>query len=126
MAILLDAVELPDLLIDNEFGWNGVQAVVEMSLGGRPIVWEGSATGKELDLVGGSDWGWISRSVLESLQALASVPLATYLLSYEGTEYTVRFRHEDNPTIEAEPIVPRPNAAGIDWFRNVTIRLMEV
>lgn len=126
MAISLDSVSLPDLLMDNEFGWNGVQAVVEMSLGGRPIVWEGSASGKEIDLVGGSDWGWMDRTTLLALQALASVPQATYTLSYEGASYTVRFRHEDNPTIEAEPIIPRPNPSGTDWFRNVTIRLMEV
>lgn len=123
MAIILGGVSLPDLTIEQEFGWTGIEAAVDRSVGGSPIVWEREITGRSLDLVGGDDTGWITRSALESLKALASIARAAYSLSFEGEECTVRFRHEEG-AIEAAPVVPRPNQASGDYYRNVRIRLM--
>jgi hypothetical protein len=126
MAISIDAVSLPDLVIEGEFDFTGVRAEVALSLGGTPIVWEDSVQGKPIDLVGGNDTGWIDRSTLVSLLALAAVAGATYTLTYESDTYNVRFRHEEAPAIEATPIIPRPNPDGTDWYNNVRIKLMEV
>jgi len=126
MAITLGAVALPDLIIDNEFGLSGIQAVVKFSLGGTPLIFEQERGGKPLDLVGTADSGWITKATLLSLRAMASVPRATYLLSYENTNYTVRFRNESQPVIEAEPVLPRPNQEVDDWYANVRIKLMDV
>ena len=123
MAIILGGVTLPDLVKDQEYGWTGIRAEIDRSTGGAPIVWEQEITGRPVDLVGGDDWGLITRSTLESLKALASVLRATYTLSYEGEEYTARFRHEEG-AIEATPVLPRPNQASGDYYRNVRIRLM--
>ena len=125
MAITLGGVTLPDLTIEQEYGWTGVEAAVDMSVGGAPIVWERLISGRPLDLAGGEDTGWILRSVLDSLKALAAVPRATYTLAYEGETYTARFRHEEG-AIEAAPVVPRPNQASGDYYRNVRIRLMVI
>ena len=125
MAITLGGVSLPDLTIEQEFGWTGVESAVDMSVGGAPIVWEREISGQPLDLVGGEDTAWITRAILEDLLALAAVPRATYTLDYEGTEYTVRFRNEDG-AISAEPLVPRPNHEDTDYYKNVRIRLMIV
>lgn len=126
MTIQIDTVTLPDLVIDGEFEFTGVRAEVAHSLGGTPIVWEDSIQGKPLDLVGTRDEGWIDRTTLLALQALAGVAGATYTLTYESDTYNVRFRHEDVPAIEAFPIIPRPNPDGTDWYSNVRIKLMEV
>ncbi len=101
MAITIDTITLPDLVIDNEFGHSDIRSTVLFALGGSPLIFEQSMGGKEIDLVGTVDSGWISRSDLSSLHALATVPRATYTLSYEGSESTVRFRNEDQPVIEA-------------------------
>jgi len=126
MAITLGGVDLPDLLIENEFGFPGVDSRVEFSLGGTPIIWEQEMTGKPIDLRGTTDTGWITRSVLQSLYALAAVPGATYTLDYEGTIYTVRFRNEDRPVLAAKPAVGRPNQDTTDYYSDVSIKLMEV
>ena len=123
MAITLGGVSLPDLSIEQEYGWTGVEAAVDRTVGGSPVVWEREITGRTLDLVGGDDMGWITRSTLESLKSLAAVVRGTYTLSFEGTDYTVRFRHEEG-AIEAAPVIPRPNQASGDYYRNVRIRLM--
>jgi len=126
MAITLGGIELPDLTIENEFGWTGVRSEVDRSSGGAPIIWEDVKTGQALDLVGRADTAWIMRATLKALRALAAVPRANYTLNYEGTEYTVRFRNEDGEAIYAEPLVPRPNHEDTDYYRNVCIRLMIV
>ena len=126
MTIQIETIVLPDLIIAEAFE-PPVTARVEQSVINTPIVFETEKpSGQAITLTGGEDTGWITRSTMLSLVALASVPGATYTLNYEGVTYTVRFRHEDPPVIAAEAIVPRPNAAGTDYYRNVSIRLVEV
>lgn len=127
MAITLGGISLPDLIIADEFSRPPVAAVVEPSVINTPIVFEAEASaGRPLTLVGTDDTAWITRTALLALYALASVPGATYTLSYEGTAYTVRFRNEESDAIAAEPVAARPNATGSDYYRNVSIKLMEV
>jgi len=126
MSITLGGISLPDLTKDGEFSQQQVRAVVEFSLGGTPNIWEDLKYGKSIDLIGTSDTGWIDRQTLLDLQALVGVPLVSYSLDYEGELKTVRFRHEDQPVIEADPIIPRPNHVTTDYYNNVRIKLMEV
>lgn len=124
MSITLGGIALPDLVFREDFGWTGVEGTMERTLRGRPVVFEISVSGRAVDLVGEENTGWVARSTLESLVALASVPGMTYTLSYEGTSYTVRFRSEDAPPIEASPLVARPNPDDEDWYNNVVLKLM--
>jgi len=126
MAITLDSITLPDVLRYEEFGDSSVRADVRMSLGGAPIVFEQAVGGKYIDLVGTADQAFITRSVLMSLRALARIPYAEYTLTYESDVYTVRFRSEEQPVIEAEALVDRPNHDSTDWYNNVRIKLMEI
>jgi hypothetical protein len=124
--IALEGITLPDL-IRSVTGAAPVKAVTETAMDGTPIIWEQSSVGGTLiDLLGGNDSGWIDKSTLDSLWALASVARAVYSLVYEGTTYTVRFRHENHPVIEADPVVGRPNPEGTDNYNNVWLKLMEV
>ena len=124
--ITLGGQPLPDLVIDQMWAIPPVDARVARTLGGMVHVWEGSVSGRSIDLVGTENSGWIDRAGLDGLFAMASVPGATYELVYEGNSRTVRFRHEDAPVIEATPIVPRPNAESGDRHYGVRIRLMEM
>lgn len=124
--ISLGGVVLPDVVIDNEFGEHKVRSVVEFSLGGRPIIWEDVAYGPALDLVGGEDYAWIDRQTLKELQGLSAVPQSSYTLIYESDTFLVRFRNEDAPVIEAQPIVARPNQDDSDWYQNLRIKLMKL
>ncbi len=126
MSITLGGVSLPDLVIADEFSQQHVRGVVEFSLGGTPNIWEDQQFGPDLDLVGSNDVGWIDRETLTDLQALARVPLVSYTLDYEGVIKTVRFRHEDQPVLQANAIIPRPNHVDGDYYNNVRIKLMEV
>lgn len=126
MAIDLGGIALPDLVLsgDFRFGHSGVQSDLNVSRDGTPIIFEQAAGYKTADLLGASDAGWITHGVLLSLSDLAAVPNTTYTLVYEGFTYSVRFRNWDQPVIEANPLVPRPNPDNGDWYNNVQIKLL--
>ena len=126
MAITLDGINLPDLIIDDETRWTGVQCIIDRALDGGLIVWSQEKAGKPIDLVGRSDTAWIARETLFDVIDLAKIPGAIYILDYEGVEMFVRFRHEEDSVISALPIVERPNPSDDDWYSDVHIKLMEV
>lgn len=125
MTITLGGIELPDLVYDQEFD-NKIQSIMNLSLNGTQNIWEQSVPNRSIDLIGTSDSGWIKKSELSDLFSLASVPFASYILSYEGNEIPVRFRNEDVPVIEASPVIARPDSEDTDYYNNVRIKLMEI
>lgn len=126
MAITLGGITLPDLIIDNEITWSGIQGEVARALDGSLIVWEQEMVGEPVDLVGRSDTAWITRTVLLQIQALAMVAKAIYVLNYEGVETDVRFRQEEGNVVSAIPVVERPNHASGDYYSDVRLKLMYV
>ena len=126
MTIEIDSIELPDLVMEGQFGWSGVRASVDRSPSGAPIVWEGETAGRPIDLVGTVEAAWISRATLKSLRDLAGVPGATYTLTFGSETFMVRFRHEDAPVIEATPVMPTPETEDEDRYNQVRIKLMEI
>jgi hypothetical protein len=126
VSITLDGINLPDLVKEDEFAFTGIEAVVEISLSGAPIVWERTVAGKPIDLVGGPDNAWLNRATLISLRDRAGVAGAIYALNYEGEITDVRFRNEDVPAIEATPVKPSPEMEDNDNYNNVRIKLMKI
>jgi hypothetical protein len=127
MSTTLNGITISGLIIQGDIAPLGVRATVERTLSGGVVIWEQpEQAGRSFDLDGGSDFGWLTRSVLLQLRAIASVPNATYTLIHEGVTQTVRFRNEDAPAISADPLVARPNPASTDYYNNVKIKLMGV
>ena len=122
----LNTIKLPgSLIIENQFIFTGVRSVVEMSLGGIPIIWEDSVLGRPFDLISGElDGDQMSGKDLGDLQELAAVVDATYTLRFNDIKYTVRFRNEDTPTITAVPIVPRAKKGQYEYYNQIRIKLM--
>ncbi|QOX78722.1 hypothetical protein FY034_07200 [Trichlorobacter lovleyi] len=125
--IFLNAIELPGLVVSGDVSAGAIRATVKNTLNGGVVVWEEPVAGGSLiDLKGGVDFGWLTRSTLLSLVALANVAGTTATLTLSnGTTKAVRFRNEDG-AIEATPLIERPNPADTDYYNNVIIRLMEV
>jgi len=124
MAITLEGIALPDLVIPDEFAQTKVRSVFNETLGGSAVVWESPRVVKYIDLVGGSDFGFITRNVLITLRTMADVPGAMYELVYENVSYTVRFRNEDGGGIEASPVIARPNQVSADYYNNVRLKFV--
>lgn len=125
--ISIESINLPGLVLADDVAHTAVRSDVAKTLAGGLVIWETTEpSGRVITLAGGDDYGWLERSTLQSLQALASVPGATYSLTTPSETITVRFRNENPPAVEATPIVERPNPAAGDWYNKISIKLMEV
>jgi hypothetical protein len=125
MSTTLNGYDISGLIMENDITPIGVRSTVEKTLSGALVIWEqAEQAGRSFDLVGGSDFGWLTRATLLNLRSIASVPGATYTLIMEGITSTVRFRNEDAPAVTATPIIGRPNPDGADWYSDVVVKLM--
>ena len=128
MSITLGGISLPDLVPSENlrFGDSRVKAIFAESRAYTPIIFEQHKGYVEFDLTGGPQSAWIKYSTLVSLQSIASVPGAEYVLSYEGVLYNTRFRNWDQPVIEADPLVIKVSPGNNDLYNNVVIRLITI
>lgn len=122
-------VELdPDLFWSDEFAWQAVQQQVGYSLTGSLIVQQGTMqAGRPVTLVPEDDSSaWMSRAVVEQLQAWANTPLLTLTLAgLRGSSRSVSFRQQDGAAVEARPVLHFSDVDPDDNYR-VTLRLMEI
>ena len=119
----------PDLQLDPPlYAIDRVSAVTEWSRGGSQIVYERLDKSVPVNLVGGTDWGGMTRATMALLYALVPVVDTTYTLAYHGTSMTVRFRHEERPVITCRPIGiwRRDQEVTTNQFVDVVLKLMWV
>lgn len=126
MAILLDAVPLPDDLIwSDEYKWSPVVQGIKKSLTGALIIQEGALlAGRSITLNGSHTW--ISKATADSIQALVDTPDIEMSLNLHGTIYPVKFARQGNNS----PFVPKEifelADPGTDHIYSFVLKLMEV
>lgn len=125
MSIVLAGITLSPDMIWRERHWSqSVAQSVRRTLGGAPVVYAGSLTlGLPVTLVAGQNMGWIRRSVLDQVLALAAVPGAQGTLDFHGEQMLVIFRHDEPPAVAFEPVRRTNLALSTDWMRG-EIRLL--
>lgn len=128
MSILLNGMDLTGLRIAS--AWDCETAVpttiAETALDGSDVVWEGPAGPERITLAGGEAYGWITRTTLDRLAAMAAAPGGVYILTIDGRALSVRFRNDDPPALSATPVEPASITGPDDPFRNVRISLVAV
>ncbi|MGQ3054771.1 MAG: hypothetical protein ACT6S0_23535 [Roseateles sp.] len=124
----LGDLQLPRGMVwDDEFAWSEVQKSAEYSVTGALLVDAAvKQAGRPITLRGDSDAGWIHRSVLEALRALAaSDAVGEHELTLaDGRTFNVQFAPVEKP-IEAEPVA-RPELPPDAYPYVATVRLIEV
>jgi hypothetical protein len=123
---LLNALAIPaDMLWTDEFNWSPVKRTFEHSITGALLVDVGTClSGRPITLEGDIESGWVSRSTLQALYAMASNPALPVVLTHaDGRVFDVTWA-EDSP-IEASPVVSYSDPTGDTWYI-VTLRLIEV
>lgn len=101
----LNGIELPrGMLWVDEFNWSAVQKTVERGITGAQIIDAAARIeGRPITLQAVEDQGWIRRSTLLAVQALADAPGGQYPLRLaDGREFTVQFAGDD--PIAATPV----------------------
>ena len=130
MAITLtkDATTLglpEDLFWIDEFSWARVAQETTRSTTGALLVDVAvRQAGRPITLQADSDAGWMQRSALQALYAMAEEPTATYALTLaDGRSFEVMFASAD--PIAAQPVA-RPELPKQQHPYIVTIKLIEV
>lgn len=72
--------------------------------------------GRYITLQATEESGWLTKSVVDSLIALADVPGAVYPLIFDTETYAVMFRHNDAPAVDMVPLIYRHAAQGTDYL----------
>ena len=123
----LHDIALPDdLLWVNEFDHNPVAQSTERTLtGGLLIQEQAKRYGRSIILVGESS-GWVRRSTVLALYALAETPNQPVQLTVaDGRIFTVVFDREQGSPITATPILPSAYPQNEDWY-SLKIQLLVV
>lgn len=118
MSTVLGGVTLPDGIVwEDKYKWSHVVQDVQMTLGGRPVVYSGSLqAGRRISLVAYQDQGWLTKEQVDQVMALAEVAGAQYALTIGAETFNVVFRHEEPPAVEFEPLIPRGIPVAGDFF----------
>ena len=126
-APLVTAISLPaDLQWTDEFEWHPVAQTTERSLTGALLVQEAALTyGRPITLQGGDTGGWVARSTVIALKALADDADLIMTLDYHGTEYSVIWDRSGNP-ISASELFRLANPGPEQQYNNLTLRLLTV
>ncbi len=124
----LDSITLPDdLLWINEFDWNPVAQNTDRSLTGGLLVQEQSKNyGRSIELSGGEEAAWVSRTVVMNLLALSQIANKVMTLTLPDLrQYTVIFDRSTGSPIEARQILPYAYP-GDDYYYSLRIRLLTI
>jgi hypothetical protein len=114
-----------DMLWTDEFGWQNVVMRTSRTIAGSLIVESASrAKGRPITLAGGSNYGWLARSVVLALRTAANLPGQKMTLSLRGQSYTVMFNNEA-AAVEATLVIDYNNPEAADYYV-ATVRLIEV
>ncbi len=123
----LGSIQIPRGLVwADEFAWHPVLREAEYSITGALLLDASTRlAGRPITLQGSEDAGWLTRSTLLALYAMAENASTTHTLTLaDGRTYTVTFAAGDTP-IEAAPLA-RPELPPAAWPYIATIRLIEV
>lgn len=122
--IQLGALTLADGLVwEDEYAFSGIVQDVKTTLGGMPLVYSSTLQGpRPVTLRSADDQGWQTLEQVTALMAMAKTKDGQYTLQLDDRSFTVRFRHEEPPVLEARPLIPRTTPQAGDYFV-VTLRL---
>ena len=122
----LGSLQIPRGLVwVDEFSWSRVDRASEHGTTGALLVDVAvRQAGRPITLQADSNAGWMQRSALQALYAMAEEPTATYALTLaDGRTFTVMFAPES--PFEAKP-VGRPELPTATNPYYATLRLIEV
>jgi len=126
--VRINGIELPQLHWREALETQGIAAVVKMTRGGVPYIWEQAQQGRKITLYGAGDVGWMLYQYFIEVMDLASYPWATYALEgLYGRDLMARFRHEEPPAVSGKLVMPHVDLPGaVEWVNEIEIKLMEV
>lgn len=124
LEYLATTVDLPDdLFWADEYAWSAVESERTYSVLGAVLLRAGQRlAGRSITLSAADRYGWMTRTVLNTLYAWSNVPRPTMTLVFRGVTYIVTWNPDQNP-IEATPLIDYEAPIGDDLYI-VTLRFI--
>lgn len=118
MTSQVGSVVLADGMVwADEFEYSGIVQETKVTLGGLPKVFSAPISGpRNITLVGTNEQGWQTYETLLALQSIAQTIDGQFTLTFGAKTFTVSFRHNEPPVIEAQPLTPRTAYDLTDFF----------
>lgn len=115
----------PHLIWTDRYDWAAPQSSLDYSLTGAALIDVGvRQSGRPITLAGGDTWGWISKTDLDTLRALADVPGTAYQLAIHAEPArNVLFDHRE-VAVQARAVVDYTDPIGSTWYVP-TLRFIE-
>ncbi|MBA3008512.1 MAG: hypothetical protein FP810_18465 [Desulfocapsa sp.] len=120
-------ITLPDdTLWRDELDWSPVDQSIEYMLSGALDIQGGTRlAGRPITLGGDESSSWLARVTILALMTWAGIAGQSLTLDYHGRIFTVMFRHQDAPAVDAKAVLEQVPPADEDWYW-FTIKLMAV
>ena len=127
MSITLDAVTLSnDLVWADQYTWCPVVQTSSFAVDGSLIIEVGTKLkGRKISLVGESNVGWMTRSVMDAIYAKVATAGLVMTLTYKGTPLNVMFDHEQG-ALNVEQAMGYSDPNGTDWIKVNSINFLVV
>lgn len=114
-----------DLSWEDRDAWRPVEQVREYATGGALVIDEWvRLAGRPITLAGSDTHAWVTRSMLDTLQAWAQQPALTLTLDLDGQTMPVTFDHAAG-ALDARPVLPFADPDAADPYI-VTLRLIQL
>lgn len=111
---------------EDEFKFSPKTGVADRVLDGSVVVQSfDKLAGRPITLVGDDSHGWLKRSTVLVLVALEASNTFSFDVVLRGVTYGCRFRREDDPPLEFEPVT-NVNSPSNDFWYTGTIKLITV
>lgn len=124
MTITLSGLTLnKEMVWADRFSAVGPPVSYKKTLGGKVVALPAARSTKAVTLIAQEDHGWLTRTQVEALIAMAEVPNGQYELNYYGTIVPVRFAIEDPPAVEMQSLILAANPSPDAYFAG-TIKLI--
>ncbi len=119
-------ISLDELTWNDEHRWSPVVQEVQRGLTGSIIVHAAALqAGRPVTLQSSDRTGWLRLAAVKQLRNWAAGPGQTLTLTVRGDTFSVVFRHQDAPALEADPVFDVSDPEDDDFYR-VALRLMTV
>lgn len=127
MAITLNGVALSgSLQWTDKHSYSSVAQEVKVTLGGNPVIYSKALRGnRPVTLQATEETGWLRLTMVQALEAMASVPGAVYTLDFHGEIFNVVFAHHDGAPLDLQPLQPKAVPQSDDCYIG-TIKLITV
>ena len=118
MSIILNGVTLSgSMQWVEKHQWSPVAQSTQYTLGGGLVVYtQELLAGRPVTLEAREDTGWITKLMLDQIEAMAAAPGGVYTLDVHGYTANVVFRHDEAPAVDFTPLQPRAIPLDTDYF----------